>query len=112
MRTLNELGNLQVLASNTKPSMENCSVWPSYAKTMDNKSKMDLDRWLRVSELLKDHSSRSKITFVTMPVPRGGRFGGRAEVFSTKIQAMKAPGMPTVFVHGSGNNVITIDMDG
>uniref|UniRef100_A0A7S3ZD82 Amino acid permease/ SLC12A domain-containing protein n=1 Tax=Lotharella globosa TaxID=91324 RepID=A0A7S3ZD82_9EUKA len=104
--------NLQVLASNTKPSMENCSVWPSYAKTMDNKSKMDLDRWLRVSELLKDHSSRSKITFVTMPVPRGGRFGGRAEVFSTKIQAMKAPGMPTVFVHGSGNNVITIDMDG
>jgi len=103
--------NLHILPITGDLPSEALHKWPSYKKTHDKKIRDDIRRWIRISQLVKKHSSDSEIVFVTLPIPKRFKALSRPSVFSTKLEAIAEPGMPVVFVRGSGENVLTFSLD-
>eukprot|EP00468_Gymnochlora_sp_CCMP2014_P010715 CAMPEP_0167746128 /NCGR_PEP_ID=MMETSP0110_2-20121227/3539_1 /TAXON_ID=629695 /ORGANISM="Gymnochlora sp., Strain CCMP2014" /LENGTH=729 /DNA_ID=CAMNT_0007630855 /DNA_START=559 /DNA_END=2746 /DNA_ORIENTATION=+ len=100
--------NLTILPTGKGPKPESLAKWSSCINVNDSKVTNDLSRWIRISELIEEHSSdQAQLAFVTMPVPRRLRNSYLPETFSTKLEALASHNIPTVFVRGSGRNVLT-----
>ncbi|XP_032780017.2 bumetanide-sensitive sodium-(potassium)-chloride cotransporter isoform X2 [Daphnia magna] len=63
------------------------------------------DRYLRLRELLLDHSSDSNLVFMTLPVTRKGAFS--APLYMAWLEALTANMPPFVLVRGNQTSVLT-----
>ncbi|XP_059352273.1 bumetanide-sensitive sodium-(potassium)-chloride cotransporter-like isoform X2 [Daphnia carinata] len=63
------------------------------------------DRYLRLRELLLDHSSDSNLVFMTLPVTRKGAFS--APLYMAWLEALTANMPPFVLIRGNQTSVLT-----
>ncbi|KAI9556389.1 hypothetical protein GHT06_018963 [Daphnia sinensis] len=63
------------------------------------------DRYLRLRELLLDHSSDSNLVFMTLPVTRKGAFS--ASLYMAWLEALTANMPPFLLVRGNQTSVLT-----
>lgn len=83
------------------------TIVPDAAKNRtkkDEKIKKLTDRWLRVSELVKENSSEARLVYCTVPFPRPSV---SAHEYLSWLEMLSEDMPPMIMIRGSGQSVLT-----
>jgi hypothetical protein len=77
---------------------------PGVQKISKQKQPFWAKRWLRISEIVRDASSKASVVYITMPFPRSWM---KPRDWLGWCEMLTAHGRPTVLIRGSGRDVMT-----
>ena len=77
---------------------------PGVQKISKQKQPFWAKRWLRISEIVRDASSKASIVYITMPFPRSWM---KPRDWLGWCEMLTSHGRPTVLIRGSGRDVMT-----